>query len=133
MRRFIDTNVFIYSTTGHPRFGKTAKTILKRIEDGEETYTTTLVLCEISWVLEAMGRQYDIKAVLEKIASFKSLQIIEFTLDDLLAGASNAITYGVDFNDGVNISAMSRLSISEVYSNDWKHLGKIDFLRLIFE
>ena len=40
--------------------------------------------------------------------------------------------YGVDFNDGVNIALMMRLDIREVYSNDQKHLGKLDFLKTLF-
>ena len=133
MKRFVDTNVFICSVTGHPRFGEKAKRILKRIERGEEAVTSTLVLCEVSWVLEAMGRQGDIKSTLEKILSFKSLEIVGFDADDLLVGASNMALYGVDFNDGLNVAVMTRIGVSEIYSNDLKHLGKIDFLKLIYE
>lgn len=133
MKRFVDTNVFIYSVTGHPRFGEDARHILKRIEEGEEAVTSTLVLCEVSWVLEAMGRQGDIKSTLEKILSFRSLGVVDFDADDLLVGASNMEFYGVDFNDGLNVAVMTRIGVSEIYSNDVKHLGKIDFLKLIFE
>ncbi len=130
--RFVDTNIFIYALTAHPSFGQTAKRILARLENGEEAITSTLVLCEISWVLEAMGKQGDIEPTLEKILSYKSLKTIEVTPDDLLMGANNMAAYGVDFNDGVNIALMMRLGICEVYSNDRKHLGKIDFLKTIF-
>jgi predicted nucleic acid-binding protein len=96
--------------------------------------TSTLVLCEVSWVLEAVGRQGYIKPTLEKILSYRTLQVLDFDTDDLLVGASNMETYGIDFNDGVNVSMMTKADISEVYSNDdKKHLGKIDFLKLIFE
>jgi predicted nucleic acid-binding protein len=66
MKRFVDTNIFIYSATNHSRFGETAKRILERIEKGEKTVTSTLVLCEVAWMLEAMGKQGDIKPTLEK-------------------------------------------------------------------
>jgi predicted nucleic acid-binding protein len=130
--RFVDTNIFIYALTAHPTFGQTAKRILERIEKGEEAVTSTLVLCEISWVLEAMGKQGAIEPVLEKILSYKSLKTVEITPDDLLMGANNMAEYGVDFNDGVNIALMMRLDIGEVYSNDQKHLGKLDFLKTVF-
>ncbi len=133
MTHFVDTNVFIYSVTGHPRFGEKAKRILKRIEQGEEAVTTTLVLCEVSWVLEAMGKQGDIKSTLEKILSYKSLKVVGFDADDLLVGASNMQLYGIDFNDGLNVAVMTRIGVFEAYSNDVRHLGKIDFLKLIFE
>ncbi len=48
MKRFVDTNIFIYVATNHPQFGQTAKQILKRIEQGEDAVTSTLVLCEVA-------------------------------------------------------------------------------------
>lgn len=133
MRRFVDTNVFIYAATGHPRFGETARGILERIEGGEEAVTSALVMCEVAWVLEAMGRQGDIKPTLEKILSYSDLEVTGFDEDDLIVGASNMKVYNVDFNDGVNAAIMGRLGVAEVYSNNRKHLGEVDFLRLIFE
>jgi len=130
--RFVDTNVFVYALTAHPDFGQTAKRILERIENGEETATSSLVLCEIAWVLEAMGKQGEIESTLEKILSYKTLNTIEIGIDDILMGANNMAAYKVDFNDGVNISLMIRSGISEVYSNDKKHLGRLDFLKVIF-
>jgi predicted nucleic acid-binding protein len=128
----VDTNVFVYALTAHPRFGEIAKRILERIERGEAALTSTLVLCEVAWVLEAMGRQGDIKPTLEKILSYSSLEIVEVGGDDLLMGAYNMSAQGVDFNDGVNVALMMRLGVSEVYSNDNRHLGKLDFLKLVF-
>ena len=132
MTRFVDTNVFIYALTAHPLFGKTAKNILERIENGEPTITSTLVMCEVAWVLEAMGKQGDIKPSLEKMMSYKALKVVGFSGDDLLVGANNMIAENLDFNDGVNLALMMRLGVTEVYSNDQKHLGKVDFLKLVF-
>lgn len=131
--RFVDTNLFIYAATAHPRFGETARRILERVEEGEAAVTSTLVLCEVAWVLEAMGRQSDIKPTLEKILSYKSLKVVGFDENDLLMGANNMVVHNLDFNDGVNVAIMMRIGVSEAYSNDYKHLGKLNFLRLIFE
>lgn len=87
----------------------------------------------MAWVLEAMGKQGDIKPTLEKIMSFRTLEVIDFNEDYLLIGANNMSAEQIDFNDGVNLALMMRLGILEVYSNDQKHLGKLDFLKLIFE
>ena len=130
--RFVDTNVFVYALTAHPRCGENARRILERVEGGEAAMTSTLVLCEVAWVLEAMGRQGDIKSTLEKIFSYKSLEVVEFSGDDLLMGANNMAIHNVDFNDGVNVAIMMRLGVSEAYSNDNKHLGSLGFLKLIF-
>jgi len=133
MTRFVDTNVFIYTLTAHPNFGKIAKNILERIEKGEAAITSTLVLCEVAGVLEAMGRQGDIKPTLEKIMSYRTLKVVDFSEDDLLMGANNMSTENIDFNDGVNLALMMRTSVDEIYSNDQKHLGKVDSLTLFFE
>ena len=133
MTRFVDTNVFVYAMTGHPEFGDTARAILELIEKGENALTSTLVLCEVAWVLEAMGRQADIKPALEKILSYNTLEIIGFDEDDLLVGAQNTARYNIDFNDGVNLAIMMKTGITEAYTNDTKHLGTIGFLKIYFE
>lgn len=131
--RFVDTNIFVYALTAHPTFGQASKRILERIENGEQAATSTLVLLEIAWVLEAMGKQGQIESTLEKILSYKALKTIEIDADDLLVGANNMVTFNVDFNDGVNIALMMRSGISEVYTNDKRHLGRLDFLKIIFD
>lgn len=80
-----------------------------------------------------MGKQGQIESTLEKILSYKALKTIEINADDLLVGANNMATFNVDFNDGVNIALMMRSGISEVYTNDKKHLGRLDFLKIIFD
>jgi len=131
--RFVDTNVFIYVITAHPAFGPAARRILERIEAGEEALTSTLVLCEVAWVLEAMGRQGDISSTIEKILSYKSLRVADFGAEDLVMGSVNLTNYRIDFNDGVNLAVMERNGVKEVYSNDERHLGRVDSLRLVFE
>ncbi len=131
--RFVDTNVFVYAITAHPVFGGTAKIILDRIEEGESAITSVLVLCEVAWVLEGMGRQGEIKPTLEKIMSYSTLEVMRFGEDDLMVGANLMTRENVDFNDGVNLSLMMRSGVNEVYSNDKKHLGKLDFVKIVFE
>ncbi len=72
-----------------------------------------------------MGKQSHVKPTLEKILSYDDLSVLTFDSDDLLVGANNMITYGIDFNDAVNVSIMSKTGVNQVYSNDKKHLGKI--------
>jgi predicted nucleic acid-binding protein len=131
--RFVDTNVFVYVITAHPAFGPAARRILERIEAGEEALTSTLVLCEVAWVLEAMGRQGDINPTIEKILSYESLRVADFGAEDLVMGSVNLTNYRIDFNDGVNLAVMERNGVKEVYSNDERHLGRVDSLRLVFE
>jgi predicted nucleic acid-binding protein len=130
--RFVDTNIFVYVITAHPKFGEASKKILERIEKGEKAFTSFLVLLEVAWTLEAMGRQGDIKSTLDKILSYKTLAIENLSLEDLLVGAGFISEYKIDFNDGINLAIMQRKGTREVYSNDKKHLGKIETIELIF-
>lgn len=133
MTSFVDTNVFIYALSDHPTLGQTSRRILQRIEDGEEAFTSTLVLCEVAWVLEARGRQGDIKATLEKILSYTSIRVSPVDADDLLVGATYMAQYGLDFNDAVNLAIIERSRVTKVYTNDRKHLGKIEHIETVFE
>lgn len=133
MTSFVDTNVFIYALSDHPTLGQTSRRILQRIEDGEEAFTSTLVLCEVAWVLEARGRQGDIKATLEKILSYTNIRVSPVDADDLLVGATYMAQYGLDFNDAVNLAIIERSRVTKVYTNDRKHLGKIEHIKAVFE
>lgn len=64
--------------------------------------------------------------------AYKTLKVVGFSSDDLLVGTNNMSVENLDFNDGVNLALMMRLGVTEVYSNDQKHFGKVDFLKLIF-
>jgi predicted nucleic acid-binding protein len=130
--KFVDTNIFVYAITAHPKFGEIAKSILEKIEKGEKALTSLLVLLEVSWILEAMGKQGYIRSTLDKISSYDSLAIEEVSLRDLQIGAILMGQHEIDLNDGINLAIMEREGIREVYSNDKKHLGKIKGLELTF-
>lgn len=133
MTGFLDTNIFIYALSDHPGLGETSRRILQRIEEGEEALTSTLVLCEVAWVLEARGAQGDIKAALEKILSYRSVQVIPVEADDLLVGAAYMAQYGLDFNDAVNLAIVERCRVTKVYTNDKRHFGRLEHVEAVFE
>ena len=133
MTSFLDTNVFIYALSDHPSLGQTSRNILQRIEDGEEALISTLVLCEVAWVLEARGRQGSIKEALEKILSYATIKVAPVHTDDLLVGATYMAQYGLDFNDAVNLAIIERSGATKVYTNDRKHLGRVEHIETVFK
>lgn len=133
MTGFIDTNIFIYAISDHPEYGEKSRKILQRVEDGEKSITSTMVLSEIAWVFEARGSQAKIKETFEKILSYQHLTIITVTPDDLIVGATHMQQYGLDFNDGVNLAIIERTMADPVYTNDKKHLGRVEHIETIFE
>ena len=133
MTGFIDTNIFIYASTAHPEFGPIARSILDRVHKGEKAVTSTMVLSEVAWVLEAKGVQSQIKPTLERISSINNLEVVGFSLDDMFVASTYLTKYGLDFNDAVNLSIMTRSNLSLCYTNDKKHLGKVDLIETRFE
>ena len=133
MTGFLDTNIFIYALSDHPELGETSRRILQRVEEGEAALTSTLVLCEVAWVLEARGAQGDIKAALEKILSYRSVKVIGVEVDDLLVGAAYMAQYGLDFNDAVNLAIVERCRVTKVYTNDKRHFGRVEHIEAVFE
>jgi len=130
---FLDTNIFIYAASDHPELGETSRGILRRVEEGEEALTSTLVLCEVAWVLEARGAQGDIKATLEKMLSYRSMRVVPVEADDLLVGATYMAQYGLDFNDAVNLAMMERCRVTKIYTNDKRRFGGLEHVEAVFE
>jgi len=92
-----------------------------------------MVLSEVAWVLEAKGVQSQIKPTIERISSIHNLEVVGFSLDDMFVAATYLTKYGLDFNDAVNLSIITKLDISLCYTNDKKNLGKVDLIETRFE
>jgi predicted nucleic acid-binding protein len=53
---FIDTNILIYAMRLHPTFGTRSVEILEQVDRNKiNGYTSSLVLMEICWYMEASG------------------------------------------------------------------------------
>jgi len=132
--RFIDSNVFIYHIDRNPVFGETSRNILQRVEDGEETVTSTLILEEIFIHVEQEYSARDIPTVLHSILSYVSLRIIPYTVEDMPKAIKilRDTEFTVDWDDAVIAAVMERLGIKEIYSND-HHFDKIPSVKRIFE
>jgi len=72
-------------------------------------------------------------AVLEKILSYESIEVAPVEADDLLVGATYMAQYGLDFNDAVNLAILERGRVSGVYTNDGRHLGRVEQFVTVFE
>lgn len=84
-------------------------------------------------MLESKGVQSQIKPTLERISSINNLEVVGFSLDDMFVAATYLTKYGLDFNDAVNLSIITRLNLPLCYTNDKIHLGKIDLVETRFE
>ncbi len=129
--RFLDSDVLIDTITAHAERGPTAARILKRLEEGELVLTSTLVLLEVGWFLEAVGKGSDVKRVLEAILSFRNLEVVEPTSKDLVRASELARNYELSLSQGVKAALMLSKGVNEAYSRD-RGLGRVDLISTVF-
>lgn len=131
--RFIETNVFLYVLTAHPAFGPIARSILTRIDSGEEAVTSSLVIAEVAAWLEYHKKQSEIGIFLNSVDSYPSMKRTETTFEDEMRAKELGHTYPrLEFFDRVYIAQMERLGITEIYSND-RAFDKVKGIKRIFE
>ena len=133
--RFIDSNVFVYHMAEDPRYGDTATEIIERIENGEEAATSTLVILQVCGYLKWRGRRDVIPSFLWFLRSLPSLIKVDTTFIDFVQAQELCIKHNLNWkmwDDLVIAAQMSRLKISEIYSND-KDFDNIPGVKRIFK
>lgn len=130
--RFLETNIFLYVITAHPHFGSVAKTILQRIEEGEEAATSSLVVAEVCAWLEYHKLDDKIDLLFKILRSYPTLTVYETTYEDEVRAKDLQSHYPkLEFFDLVYLAQMYRLKISEIYSND-KGFDKVKNIKRLF-
>ncbi len=135
IRRFIDSNVFVYVLSADPRFSKRA---LKILEDAErsvyEAYTSTLVVSQVLAHLERRGRGNAIEVFLSYLED-APIEVIGTVFEDYTRAKQLAHEYRLSFHrmwDDLVIKAqMERLGIREIYSND-RDFDRIPYTHRLF-
>jgi len=131
MRRFVDTNVFVYVLTKDPNFYEVSRRILRRIEDGEEAMTSTVVVDEVCLFLEMHNESQKIPMALSSIRSYVCMEVFSFGLEDMTKASELAKKYMMDWHDCLNVVLMEKHGTTEVYSND-KHFDKVKGIKRVF-
>ncbi|MEM2414888.1 MAG: type II toxin-antitoxin system VapC family toxin [Thermoproteota archaeon] len=131
---FVDSNVFVYHLAADPVYGKTARKIIEKIENGEESYTSTLVIAQVCSYLKWKKRQDVIPIFLTFLKGLASLQKIETSMLDFEEARSLQKQQNLPWSawDDIVIAAqMKRINVKEIYSND-KDFDKIPWVKRIF-
>lgn len=119
--------------TAHPEFGPTAKRILKRIEEGEQALTSSLVVAEVCVWLEYHKLRDKIGTFFSVMESYPSLKKCETTYNDEIKAQELGSRYPhLEFFDRVYLAQMGRLQITEIYSND-KGFDRVKEVKRIFK
>ncbi len=132
--RFVDSNVFVYHLAADPTYGQKARNIIEKIEAGEESATSTLVIAQVCSYLKWKRNEEVIPVFLSLLKGLTSLQKIETTTLDFEEAKSLQSQFNLPWSmwdDLVIAAQMKRLDIKEVYSND-KDFEKILWIKRIF-
>jgi predicted nucleic acid-binding protein len=117
--KFVDANIFIYHLASDPKYGKVAKGILTRIQNGEETaMTSTIIISQVSSYLRWKRKADVIPLFVEFLRSLPNLTKVETTFADYLVLATSRDVRDDNWDDLVISSQMKRCGIHEIYSND---------------
>jgi predicted nucleic-acid-binding protein len=100
--RGVDTNILIrYLTADDSEQSLVVQTLLKRAAtEGEQFHVSTIVLCEVVWVLRTVYR-YTRKDIVSALESLLEIQVLEIqdldlaqrALDDFRVGAADFADY----------------------------------------
>ena len=124
---FVDTNVFIrYLTNDDPEKADRVEALLSRAARGEiKLITTEVVLAEVVWVLESSYemKNHEIAPMIKAILDTPGIEVINGGI------VGRALDYyqshHIDFIDGYIAAVMEKRRITDIYSFDKKHLGRM--------
>jgi uncharacterized protein len=123
---FVDANVFIYAFLKTKRqlqpselkTKEAAKTIVSRINEGENVATSVVHFSEVCNVLEDF-LPFEEAVVLEKGLLFReNLQILDVTEQDYVEAVSAAESFHVGVNDALAYVLMQKQGTAAIYSFD---------------
>lgn len=131
--KFVDSNVFLYTLIGSPKADyETSRSILKRIEKGEEATTSLAVLQEVVDWLEYNGRKREVEVFLTAVNSYAKLRKVSNRWRDYPKASAEAGKAAIDFVDALSLAVMRREEINEIYSND-KDFDRVVGIKRVFE
>lgn len=152
---FIDSNIFIYLTTEHPKYVNFCEAALSQIENGKKIgFTTTIVLNEVThklMLLELSEKKRispkdavllakkDPAAVsslvktwetLNNILAIKNLKVLGTDVVTLIKGAELSKKYGLLISDAMHVATMQQYGIKKIVTCD-RDFERVDGLEII--
>jgi len=131
--RFVDANVFIYVLVKSPEKDyQISQTILRRIENGEETATSLAVIQKVVDWLEYNNRKKEARSFLTAANSYLTMNKLNTTWNDFLTALDDMDEHNIDFVDALTLQTMKKNKINEIYSND-KDFDRVKSIERIWE
>jgi predicted nucleic acid-binding protein len=130
----VDSNIFVYHLAADQVYGERAKKIIERIEGGEESFTSTLVIAQVCSYLKWKKQENVIPLFLSFLKGLVSLQKVETSILDFEEARNIQRRYNLSWtmwDDILIVAQMKRIGINEIYSND-KDFDRIPQIKRIF-
>lgn len=116
--RYVDVNVLFYWLTDHEKFGDTATTIIRRIENGEKAVTSALTLWLLHILLERTTANYDPKVLVDRLRKIRFLRIAPLNQKHFEKAITLSQEYELDLEDAIHLAVALENRCQIIYSND---------------
>lgn len=125
---YLDSNVFIYATINTKELGEKARSLLQRIQQGEEkAETSALTFDEVFWAI----KKHNFEAALEAcqaLLNFPNLEIISANRELILSALQIIKEYHLAPRDAIHAATAIAEKADAVVSTD-THFDKIKELK----
>lgn len=136
--RFLDSSVFLHAylrprrplTAREEAVKAAAQEILRRVEEGEPVFTTTVHVSEVVNIVESrVGLQASL-GLAARLLSLENVEVLPVSRDDYEKSLEVAQRFSVSLNDAVAYAKMLEKGASEVYTFD-KHFAQLPGMRTL--
>lgn len=136
--RFVDSNVFLHAiliprrplTKSERNIKDEAKSIVKRIEEGQEVATTTIHLSEVVNIIETGRNLEKSLGFLAWVIGSRNIKVYPVTVRDYESALPLAKDNNISANDAIAYLSMKTNRLGEIYSFD-KHFEELkDIVKL---
>jgi predicted nucleic acid-binding protein len=125
---YIDSNVFIYATLNTEELGEKARSLLQKIQQGEEkAETSALTFDEVFWAIKKLDFEAALEAA-QALLNFPNLDIISVDRDLSLSALQLIKEYHLAPRDAIHAATAIATRTETVISTD-THFDKIKELK----
>ena len=115
---YLDSNIFIYATINTEQLGEKARSLLQKIQQGEEKATTsTLTFDEVFWAIKKRNREVAFEAC-QALLNFPGLEIVPANRGVVLSALQIIREFNLDPRDAIHAATAIAEKVDVMVSTD---------------
>ncbi len=119
MTAYLDSNIFIYAFTDELKYGRSARELLKRIKEGNETaVTSAMTFNEGMHIMRKLTSFEESLSFGENLLEMPNLRIEEIDKNILFSALNLIKKYKLSPADAIHIATAIQTKVETVYSED---------------